>query len=77
MLFILCILILISLYNVKSNMIFDFDFKSKSILTFIVVYFNYFVLYHKFLTMSNFIKLEFMKFDISKRNYISWIRDAN
>ena len=53
MLFILCILILILLYIVKSYKIFDFDYKSKSILTFIVVKFNYFVLYHKFVNNVN------------------------
>ena len=46
--FIFCILTLILLYIVKSYKIFDFDFKSKFILTFIIVDFNYFVLYHKF-----------------------------
>ena len=39
--FILCILILILLYIVKNYKIFDFDYKSKFILTFIVVDFNY------------------------------------
>ena len=48
MLFILCILILILLYILENYKIFDFDGKSKSILTFILVDFNYFVLYHKF-----------------------------
>ena len=47
MLFILCILIFILLYIVKGYKIFDFDCKSKYILIFIVVDFNYFVLYHK------------------------------
>ena len=40
-LFILCILILILLYIVKSYNMFDFDCKSKSVLIFIVVDFNY------------------------------------
>ena len=48
MLFSLCILIFILLYIVKSYKIFDFDCKSKSILTFIVVDFNHFFIYHKF-----------------------------
>ena len=49
--FFLCILIFILLYIVKSSKIFDFDCKSKSILTFIVVDFNYFILYKKNSTM--------------------------
>ena len=78
MLFILCILILILLYIVKSYKIFDFDFRSKSILTFIVVDFNYFILYHEFVNNVKYHKkkLEFMTFDISGMNYISWIYDA-
>ena len=40
-------LIFILLYIVKGYKIFDFDCKPKYILMFIVVYFNYFVLYHK------------------------------
>ena len=56
MLFILCILTLILLYIIKSYKIFDFDWKSISILTFVVVDFNYFVSYHKFVDNVKFHK---------------------
>ena len=67
--FIFCILVLILLYIVKNYKIFDFDCKSKSILTFIVVDFNYFFLYHKF--VDNVKSHKILVYEISKRNYIS------
>ena len=76
MLFILCILILILLYIVKRYKIFDFDCKLKSILTFIVVDFNFLSYIISLSTMSNLTKLELMTFNISEMNYISWIRNA-
>ena len=75
MLFILCILILILLYIVKNYKIFDFDCKLKSILTFIVIDFNFLSYLISLSTMLNLTKLEFKTFDISKMNYIFWIRN--
>ena len=76
MLFILCILILILLYIVKCYKIFDFDCKSKSIWTFIVLILIILSYIISLSTMSNLTKLNFMAFDIFERNYISWILDA-
>ena len=58
MLFILCILILILLYILKSYKIFDFDCKSKSILIFIAVDFNYLSYIISLSNMSNLKKIE-------------------